>query len=100
IYRMYFAGEYKRPGELGWMIFFLGLVLTMISGVTGYLLIWNQRAFWAAKTILTVPVYLDELTAWIPQIGSQLTVGSIIALILPGGPASRPAPDTGAPLPP
>jgi len=57
IYRMYFAGEYKRPGELGWMIFFLGLVLTMISGVTGYLLIWNQRAFWAAKTILTVPVY-------------------------------------------
>src|SRR3990172_5600395 len=87
IYRMYFAGEYKRPGELGWMIFFLGLVLTMISGVTGYLLIWNQRAFWAAKTILTVPVYLDELTAWIPQIGSQLTFGSMIAYIFLGGPA-------------
>lgn len=87
IYRMYFAGEYKRPGELAWMIFFLGLVLTMISGVTGYLLIWNQRAFWAAKTILTVPVYLDELTAWIPQIGSQLTFGSMIAYIFLGGPA-------------
>ena len=87
IYRMYFAGEYKRPGELGWMIFFLGLVLTMISGVTGYLLIWNQRAFWAAKTILTVPVYLDELTAWIPQIGQNLTFGSMIAYIFLGGPA-------------
>src|SRR3990172_2805049 len=87
LYRMYFAGEYKRPGELSWMLFFLGLVLTMISGVTGYLLIWNQRAFWAAKTILTVPVYLDELTAWIPQIGSQLTFGSMIAYIFLGGPA-------------
>ena len=87
IYRMYFAGEYKRPGELAWMIFFLGLVLTMISGVTGYLLIWNQRAFWAAKTILTVPVYLDELTAWIPQIGQNLTFGSMIAYIFLGGPA-------------
>ncbi len=86
-YRMYFAGEYKRPGELSWMIFFLGLVLTMISGVTGYLLIWNQRAFWAAKTILTVPVYLDELTAWIPRIGQNLKFGSMIAYIFLGGPA-------------
>src|SRR3972149_6123710 len=84
---MYFAGEDKRPGEWGWLIFFLGLVLTMISGVTGYLLIWNQRAFWAAKTILTVPVYLDELTAWIPQIGQNLTFGSMIAYIFLGGPA-------------
>ncbi len=87
IYRMYFAGEYKRPGELSWMIFFLGLVLTMISGVTGYLLIWNQRAFWAAKTILTVPVYLDELTAIIPGIGGQLTFGSLIAYVFLGGSA-------------
>lgn len=87
IYRMYFAGEYKRPGELSWMIFFLGLVLMMISGVTGYLLIWNQRAFWAAKTILTVPVYLDELTAIIPVVGHQLTFGSMIAYLFLGGPA-------------
>ncbi|MDQ7849939.1 MAG: cytochrome b N-terminal domain-containing protein [Armatimonadota bacterium] len=87
IYRMYFAGEYKRPGELSWMLFFLGLVLTMISGVTGYLLIWNQRSFWAAKTILTVPVYLDELTAWIPRVGEQLKFGSMIAYIFLGGSA-------------
>jgi len=87
IYRMYFAGEYKRPGELSWMIFFLGLILTMISGVTGYLLIWNQRSFWAAKTILTVPVYLDQLTAFIPRIGQHLTFGSMIAYIFLGGPA-------------
>jgi len=87
IYRMYFLGEYKRPGELSWMWGFAGLVLAMISGITGYLLIWNQRAFWAAKTVLTVPVYFDELTAKIPVIGERFNVGSMIAYLFLGGPA-------------
>ena len=82
IYRMYFAGEYKKPGELSWMILFASLVLAMISGITGYALIWNQRAFWAAKTVLTVPTYYDE----IPLIGG-LGFGRAIAYIFLGGPA-------------
>ncbi|HXF81228.1 MAG TPA: cytochrome b N-terminal domain-containing protein [bacterium] len=82
IYRMYFLGEYKKPGELSWMLGFLGLILAMISGITGYLLIWNQRAFWAAKTVLTVPVYFDQ----IPVLG-PMGFGSMIAYIFLGGPA-------------
>jgi quinol-cytochrome oxidoreductase complex cytochrome b subunit len=82
IYRMYFAGEYKKPGELSWMILFASLVLAMISGITGYALIWNQRAFWAAKTVLTVPTYYDE----IPGLG-KLGIGHAIAYIFLGGPA-------------
>src|SRR5262249_5758953 len=89
IYRMYFAGEYKKPGELSWMILFGSLVLAMISGITGYLLIWNQRAFWAAKTVLTVPTYYDE----IPLVGN-LGLGHAITYISPGGPACGPAPTT------
>jgi len=82
IYRMYFLGEYKKPGELSWMLAFLGLILGMISGITGYLLIWNQRAFWAAKVVLTVPVYFDQ----IPLLG-PLKFGSMIAYVFLGGPA-------------
>ncbi len=82
IYRMYFLGEYKKPGELSWMLAFLGLILGMISGITGYLLIWNQRAFWAAKVVLTVPVYFDQ----IPLLG-PLKFGSMIAFVFLGGPA-------------
>lgn len=82
IYRMYFLGEYKKPGELSWMLGVLGLILAMISGITGYLLIWNQRAFWAAKTVLTVPVYFDQ----IPVLG-PMGFGSMIAYIFLGGPA-------------
>jgi quinol-cytochrome oxidoreductase complex cytochrome b subunit len=82
LYRMYFLGEYKKPGELSWMLAFLGLILGMVSGITGYLLIWNQRAFWAAKVVLTVPVYFDQL----PILG-PLKFGSMIAYIFLGGPA-------------
>ncbi len=82
LYRMYFLGEYKKPGELSWMLAFAGLILGMISGITGYLLIWNQRAFWAAKTVLTVPIYFDQ----IPILG-PLKFGSMIAYIFLGGPA-------------
>ncbi len=82
LWRMYFLGEYKKPGELSWMLAFLALILAMISGITGYLLIWNQRAFWAAKVVLTVPVYFDQL----PLIGS-LKFGSMIAFLFLGGPA-------------
>ncbi|HLW59705.1 MAG TPA: cytochrome b N-terminal domain-containing protein [bacterium] len=82
IYRMYFAGEYKKPGELSWMILFASLVLGMISGISGYLLIWNQRAFWAAKVVLTVPTYYDD----IPILGN-LGLGRAIAFIFLGGPA-------------
>lgn len=82
LWRMYFLGEYKKPGELSWMLAFLGLILAMISGITGYLLIWNQRAFWAAKTVLSVPSYFDEL----PIIG-PMGFGSMIAYIFLGGPA-------------
>ena len=64
------------------MLAFLGLILAMISGITGYLLIWNQRAFWAAKVVLTVPLYFDQL----PLIGG-LGFGAMIAYVFLGGPA-------------
>ncbi len=82
LWRMYFLGEYKKPGELSWMLAFTGLILAMISGITGYLLIWNQRAFWAAKVVLTTPIYFDQL----PLIGG-LGFGSMIAYVFLGGPA-------------
>src|SRR5207245_6080650 len=70
IYRMYFLGEYKKPGELSWILAITGLILGMISGITGYLLIWNQRACLDAKAVLTVPVYFDQ----IPVLGQMSIV--------------------------
>lgn len=59
VYRMWFNAEYKNKGELTFVIAILLLVIAMYSGLTGYLLIWNQRAYWATKVFATFPTYLD-----------------------------------------
>jgi len=45
--RTFFFGAYKYPRELNWVIGVVLLILTMIMGLTGYLLPFDQRSFWA-----------------------------------------------------
>jgi quinol-cytochrome oxidoreductase complex cytochrome b subunit len=45
--RTYFHGAYKKPRELTWITGVLIFILTIMFGFTGYLLPWNQIAFWA-----------------------------------------------------
>src|SRR5687767_11132208 len=45
--RTFFFGAYKYPRELNWVIGVVLLVLTMIMGLTGYLLPFDQRSYWA-----------------------------------------------------
>ena len=45
--RVFIFGAYKYPRELNWIVGFLLLVLGMLQGFTGYLLPWDQTAYWA-----------------------------------------------------
>src|SRR3990172_12227611 len=45
--RTYFFGAYKKPRELTWFTGVLIFLTTITFGFTGYLLPWNQVAFWA-----------------------------------------------------
>jgi quinol---cytochrome c reductase cytochrome b subunit, bacillus type len=45
--RVFLFGAYKYPRELNWIIGVLILVLGMLEGFTGYLLPWDQTAYWA-----------------------------------------------------
>ncbi len=45
--RVFFSGGYKKPRELTWVTGVLLFILTITFGFTGYLLPWNQIAFWA-----------------------------------------------------
>src|SRR3954470_13727322 len=45
--RTFFFGAYKYPRELNWVIGVVLVVLTMMMGLTGYLLPFDQRAYWA-----------------------------------------------------
>ena len=56
--RVVLLGSYKKPRELNWVI---GVVLFLIIlgfALTGYLLPWDQRAYWA--TTVTLNAHLTE----------------------------------------
>jgi ubiquinol-cytochrome c reductase cytochrome b subunit len=86
-------GAYKRPREFTWMVGVLLLVCTLGLAFTGYLLPWDQKAYWATKVALgiasTVPGIGDDLRTLLqggPQMGN-LTLTRFFALhgfILPG----------------
>ncbi|MDQ6818434.1 MAG: cytochrome b N-terminal domain-containing protein [Actinomycetota bacterium] len=52
--RVFFYGAYKYPRELTWIIGVVLLILTLVMGFTGYLLPFDQRAYWA--TIVGVSI--------------------------------------------
>ncbi len=45
--RVFLTGAYKPPRRFNWMVGVCLLVLTMLLSFTGYLLPWDQLAFWA-----------------------------------------------------
>lgn len=45
--RVFFTGSYKKPREFNWVIGVILFLLTLFSSFTGYLLPWDQLAFWA-----------------------------------------------------
>jgi ubiquinol-cytochrome c reductase cytochrome b subunit len=65
--RIFFQGVYKAPREVTWVVGALLLGVTLGFGFTGYLLPWDQRAFWAT----TVG---SEIAGAVPLIGEQLLV--------------------------
>jgi quinol-cytochrome oxidoreductase complex cytochrome b subunit len=60
LYRIFICADYKPNRELNVAIGLVTLLFGMYSGLTGYLLIWNQRAFWATKVFATFPTYLEQ----------------------------------------
>jgi quinol-cytochrome oxidoreductase complex cytochrome b subunit len=45
--RVFFTGSYKKPREFNWLVGLGLLVMTLALSFTGYLLPWDQLAYWA-----------------------------------------------------
>ena len=71
--RVVFFGSYRKPREVNWIVGLLLLQVILAFGLTGYLLPWDQRAYWA--TVVTINI-------------SKLTpiAGDMVAALLAGGP--------------
>jgi ubiquinol-cytochrome c reductase cytochrome b subunit len=70
--RTFFYAAYKFPREITWLTGVVLLLATLGMGFTGYLLPWNQRAYWAT-TVGT------EIAGTVPF------VGNFILRVLRGG---------------
>jgi ubiquinol-cytochrome c reductase cytochrome b subunit len=47
------TGAYKAPREFHWLSGFVLLILTMLMGISGYLLPWTQLSYWAVTVLTT-----------------------------------------------
>ncbi len=45
--KAFFVGAYKYPREMTWLTGGVLLLLALVMGFSGYLLPWNQKAYWA-----------------------------------------------------
>ncbi len=70
--RVFFQAAFKRPRELTWIFGVCLLGVTLVFGFTGYLLPWDQRAYWAT-------VVGTDIAGAVPIVGDQLL------LLLRGG---------------
>jgi quinol-cytochrome oxidoreductase complex cytochrome b subunit len=59
--RVFFTGAYKKPREFNWVIGVLLLLLTLFMSFTGYLLPWDQLAFWAITVGTAIAGYAPLL---------------------------------------
>jgi ubiquinol-cytochrome c reductase cytochrome b subunit len=50
--RVFFAGAYKPPRETNWLVGLLLLGVVLAFGATGYLLPWDQWAYWTVTEVL------------------------------------------------
>ncbi len=66
-------GAYKKPRELNWLSGLFLVTLVFGFALTGYLLPWDQKGYWATQVATTL-------------IGSIPLVGSLLQQLLQGGP--------------
>src|SRR5579859_1603263 len=75
--RVYWTGSYRAPREVNWMVGVILLLIILAFALTGYLLPWDTKAYFA--TVVTIKVA-----------GSAPLLGAFIKDVLQGGPVVGP----------
>ena len=92
--RVFLFGAYKYPRELNWLIGVGLLMLGLVEGFTGYLLPWDQTAYWATTVGININAtapFIGPFLAQFLQGGSAINEDTlprfyaIHMLVLPGG---------------
>lgn len=74
--RVFFYGAYKYPREVTWMTGVILFIVVIGFGFTGYLLPWDQRAYWATTVgtrIIGIAPVVGEWMLRVARGGSELS---------------------------
>ncbi len=78
--RVFFYGAYKYPREVTWLTG-VGLLLVVVGfGFTGYLLPWDQKAYWATTVGTRIAGVAPVIGPWILKIARGGTDLSAVTL--------------------
>jgi quinol-cytochrome oxidoreductase complex cytochrome b subunit len=69
--RVYFTGAYRRPRELNWVIGMCLLMATLLTGFTGYCLVFEQLSYWGA----TVAANISDAVPLVGRFAKQMLLG-------------------------
>jgi menaquinol-cytochrome c reductase cytochrome b subunit len=75
--RVFWTGSYRAPRELNWMVGVIMLLVVLLFSLTGYLLPWDTKAYWATSVTIKIG-------------GSAPLLGPLIENLLQGGPTLGP----------
>ena len=73
--RVFYTAGFKAPRRVNWLIGLVLLGTVCAANFTGYLLPWDQLAFWAVTICAGMLAYLPGLGGWLQQVvigGSEL----------------------------
>jgi len=75
--RVYWTGSYRAPRELNWMVGVIMLLIILAFSLTGYLLPWDTKAYWATSVTIKIAA-------------SAPLLGPLTESVLQGGPTLGP----------
>jgi len=76
--QVFLYGAYKKPREATWMVGIVLLLLTLAYGLTGYLLPWDNRAYWGTVVTTQIASKAPFLGPYLSRLlGGEGAIGSV-----------------------
>jgi len=66
--RVFFTGAFRPPRQFNWIIGLCLFLLVLIANFTGYLLPWDQLAYWAVTICIGMLDYIPVVGLWLQKI--------------------------------
>jgi quinol-cytochrome oxidoreductase complex cytochrome b subunit len=78
--RVFLTGAFHPPRQFNWIIGLAMFMIVLASNITGYLLPWDQLAFWAITICTAMLEYIPGIGVWLQSLirgGSDIGPGTL-----------------------